>query len=248
MTKILWRLLGFWRPHLRVLIFAYGSMFAGAALAIAIPVVIRYAIDEGVTGRDKSALLLAAGLILLFQGLRAVFLYFRQYLTEYTSQQVAFEQRNRLNDRIQSLSFAYHDRAETGQLMSRVTADVENSRALLSAGLLQLILTLGHVLLIAAIMVFLNWQLAILILLTTPAITIISITTTQKLRPIALAVQQQIGAYTAVLQESLAGIRVVQAFAAEARQSERFQAANWGVRERSLEQNGSPPFGSRYCR
>ena len=126
--------------------------------------------------------------------------------------------------------------------MSRVTADVENSRALLSAGLLQLILTLGHVLLIAAIMVFLNWQLAILILLTTPAITIISITTTQKLRPIALAVQQQIGAYTAVLQESLAGIRVVQAFAAEARQSERFQAANWGVRERSLEQNRIAAF------
>src|SRR5207245_2821137 len=62
-----------------------------------------------------------------------------------------------------------------------------------------------------------------------------SITTTQRLRPLALAVQQQTGAFTAVLQECLAGIRVVKAFTAEEREFGRFQEANWAVREKSLE-------------
>ena len=70
-----------------------------------------------------------------------------------------------------------------------------------------------------------------------PLISYVSATTATKLRPIWFAVQTQQGAYSAVLQESIAGIRVVQAFTAEEREYENFQKANWNVRESSLDAN-----------
>jgi ATP-binding cassette subfamily B protein len=240
--RILWRLLGYWRPHWPAVVFAYVALFAGTGFALANPAVVRYAIDDGISAGSKPALLTSAGLILALQASRGVFAYFQQYLSEYLSQHVAYDLRNHLYSRIQSLSFSFHDRAQTGQLMSRVTADVENSRQFLSTGLLRLTLTFAQFILVSAVMLSLNWQLAILILVTMPVISYISITTTQKLRPIALAIQQHTGAYTAVLQESLAGIRTVKAFTAEEREYDKFRAANWAVREKSLEQNRISSF------
>ncbi len=81
-----------------------------------------------------------------------------------------------------------------------------------------------------------------MVLVCLPVVLWISISTSRKLRPISLGIQQQTGAYTAVLQEALAGIRVVKAFTAEEREYSRFRAANWAVREQSLESNRISAF------
>ena len=242
MIRILWRLLGYWKPYWPAVVLAYLSLFVSTGFALANPAVVRYAIDSGISGGSKSALLISAGLILALQAGRGVFAYIQTYLSDYLSQHVAFDLRNHLYSRIQSLSSSFHDTAQTGQLMSRATTDVESSRSFLSTGLLRLTLTFGQFLVVSLIMISLNWQLAILILVTMPFVSLISITTTQKLRPIAVAIQQQTGVYTAVLQESLAGIRVVKAFTAEEREYAKFRAANWAVREKSLEQNRISSF------
>jgi ATP-binding cassette subfamily B protein len=119
--------------------------------------------------------------------------------------------------------------------MSRATADVENARLFLDTGLLRLVMLILQFIFVSILMLALNWQLAILILITMPIISWISVQTTAKLRPLATAVQQQTGAYAAVLQECLTGIRVVKAFTAERQEFERFRQANWSVREKSLE-------------
>ena len=235
MYRILWRLICHWRPYWPVVIFAFGSVFGGLAFTLANPTVVRYAIDNGISGGHKSALLVSALLIIVLQTGRGICAYLQNYLGEWLSQHVAYDLRNTLYTRIQSLSFSFHDRAQTGQLMSRATADVENSRLFLDTGLLRLVLTFVQFFFVAALMLSLNWQLALLMLLTMPFVSWISLTTTAKLRPIALAVQQQTGAYAAVLQECLAGIRVVKAFTAETHEFERFREANWSVREKSLE-------------
>ena len=235
MIALLWRLVGYWKPRPLVVFLAFLSVFAGMAFALATPSVIQYAIDTGVSDGSKHALAISAALIIALHVGRGVAAYFQNYLGEYLSQHVAYDLRNQLYNRIQSLSFSFHDHAQAGQLMSRVTADVENSRMFLDNGLLRLTLTFFQFFAVTAIMLTKNWQLALLILVSMPVIGWLSISTTQKLRPIALAVQQQTGAYTAVLQETLSGIRVVKAFAAEAKEFSRFSVANWSVRERSLE-------------
>ena len=126
--------------------------------------------------------------------------------------------------------------------MSQATADVENARLFLDTGLTRMVLMVFQFVFVAGLMLLLSWQLAILIFNTLPLISWVSITTTAKLRPIALEVQQHMGAYAAVLQECLSGIRVVKAFTAEEHEFERFRRANWAVRERSLLSNRIAAF------
>src|SRR5262249_34326639 len=94
--------------------------------------------------------------------------------------------------------------------------------------------TAGLLVAIAGIMLKLDWKLGFLTLLTVPVVMVISFVVSKRTRPLWAQVQQQIGVETSVLQESIAGIRVVKAFAQEAQQFVRFRDANWAVRERSL--------------
>ncbi len=242
MIAILLRLLSYWKPHWPAVVLAYIALFAGMGVDLANPIVLRYAIDHGVASGSKEVLMTSALLVVgLRLGAGAVG-YIRAYLSEYLSQHVAYDLRNDLYNRIQSLSFSFHDHQQTGQLMSRVTADVETSRQFLSSSLLNLTMTFGQFFFVSAILFRLNWQVALMVIVTLPVVSWISVSTSRRLRPLWLAVQQQTGAYTAVLQESIAGMRVVQAFAAEEREYSRFRAANWAVREKSLESNRISAF------
>jgi len=240
--KILWRLILHWRPYPVAVLLAFASVFGNLGFTLATPSVVRYAIDEGISGGSEGALILAAALIILLQTGRGVATYGQSYVGEYLSQHAAYDLRNRLYRQIQSLSFSFHDRSQTGQLMSRATADVENARLFLDTGLTRMVLMVFQFVFVAGLMLLLSWQLAILIFITLPLISWVSITTTAKLRPIALEVQQHMGAYAAVLQECLSGIRVVKAFTAEEHEFERFRRANWAVRERSLLSNRISAF------
>ncbi len=104
MTRILWRLLSYWRPHWPAVVFAYTGLVVSTGFALGNPAVVRYAIDSGISGGSKPALLAAAGMILGLQAGRGVFGYFQTYLSEYLSQHVAYDLRNDLYSRIQSLS------------------------------------------------------------------------------------------------------------------------------------------------
>ncbi len=242
MIKILWRLIFHWRPYPVAVFLAFASVFGNLGFTLATPSVVRYAIDEGISAGSEGALIIAAALIILLQTGRGAATYGQSYVGEYLSQHAAYDLRNRLYRQIQSLSFSFHDRSQTGQLMSRATADVENARLFLDTGLTRMVLMVFQFVFVAGLMLLLSWQLAILIFITLPLISWVSITTTAKLRPIALEVQQHMGAYAAVLQECLSGIRVVKAFTAEEHEFERFRRANWAVRERSLLSNRIAAF------
>jgi ATP-binding cassette subfamily B protein len=236
LTRILLRLLAYWKYHWLAVLLAYGAMLVILALEAGNPQVVGYAIDTGIGGGDESALLLSAVLIIAIYLLNGVFAYAQHYLGEYLSQHVAYDLRNRLYDKIQTLSFSFHDRSQTGQLMSRVTSDVEVARMFLSTGLLRLTLTLARFAVIATILLVSSWQLAVMMFLALPLVMLISIRTTIVIRPISLRIQQYTGAYTAVLQEALSAIRVVKAFGAEEREYEKFRASNWAVRQQTLKQ------------
>ena len=237
MLRILLRLIGRWRTHWRAVGVAFSVAFLSLAADTLKPLAVRYGIDHGIVPGDKGELVIGVLMVLALYAARGLFAYGQNYMSEYLSQSVAYDLRNDLYNKIQGLSFAFHDRSQTGQLMSRVTVDVETSRQFLSQSLLNLVVTFGRFILIAVIVFNLNWQLAASIMLALPLVAFISVNTAQKLRPIWLSVQQQQGEYSAVLQEVISGMRVVQAFGAEDREFENFQKANYSVRERSLAAN-----------
>lgn len=226
---VLLRLLAFLRPYGRQVGLAWLCVLgAGGSLLLA-PWLLRWAIDFGL-GRGDRRLLVMVALALVAAALgRGLFAFGQQYLSEWISQRVAYDLRNLLYDRLQRLSFAYHDRQQTGQLMSRATQDVEGVRMFINFGVLRLAYVLALLLAVLAFMLLDNWRLALVSWAFLPIIAGLSLATTRRLRPLWLAVQDGLGRLSTVLQESLSGIRVVKAFAREGYESRRFAREAQGL-------------------
>jgi ABC-type multidrug transport system fused ATPase/permease subunit len=212
----------------------------------ATPWILKEAIDVGIGSHNLKALVVSAVAIILFSLGRGFFSYLLTYIGESLSQHVAFDLRRDFYERMQSLSFAFHDKIETGQLMSRATVDVETARTFLGQSLLRFVYAVGLVLAVVAIMLKLDWRLGFLTFLTIPATMFVTYHVSRRTRPLWLQVQQQLGVEASVLQESIAGMKVVKAFAQEEPQFERFSAANWSVRERSLMANRIANFNQPF--
>ncbi|MBI5291962.1 MAG: ABC transporter ATP-binding protein [Chloroflexi bacterium] len=175
---------------------------------------------------NAPALLLRAGIaIVVFAALRGVFAFLQAYWAERNSQSVAFDLRNDLYAKIQRLSFSYHDRNQTGQLMIRATDDVEKVRLFIGQGLLQLV---GAVLLLSGTLILLfstNAQLAVVTLWILPVALVLFMIFGTISQPLFSKVQQKLSALNTVLQENLAGIKVVKAFTREAGEQVKFKTA-----------------------
>lgn len=173
----------------------------------------------------RQALLWAVAMIAVFALARGLFAFTQAFMAEKLSQSVAFDFRNELFAKVQRLSFSYHDRNRTGQLMIRATDDVEKVRLFLGQGLLmtlQSFLLLGGAL---AMLIVTNWRLTLVVLPILPLALIMFMIFGGVTQPLFREAQVKLSALNTVLQESLAGIRVVKAFARERHQQARFREA-----------------------
>lgn len=205
------------------LLLAALCVFAASAFVLVQPKLIGWAVQLGVQrSSDKHLLIVAAGAILAASILRGLFTFGQSYLGEWLSQHVAFDIRNAIYERLQRLSYAYHDKAQIGQIMSRATQDVEGVRFYISMGLLRLVYTAVLLVVALVLMVVADVRLALASWMFLPAIAAISIVSQSKLRPVWMRVQEQQGRMSTVLQENLSGMRVVKSFAREAFESTKF--------------------------
>jgi ATP-binding cassette subfamily B protein len=171
--------------------------------------------------------LVQAGIaIVIFAILRGIFSFLQAYWAERNSQNVAFDIRNDLFAKIQRLSFSYHDRNQTGQLMVRATDDIEKVRMFIGQGLLQLA---GSLVLLAGTLIIIfstNARLAIVALWILPVALILFMIFGTVSRPLFTLVQQKLSALNTILQENLAGIKVIKSFTRESSEQEKFKASS----------------------
>lgn len=214
------------RPYWLLALGALSSMGIVSAANLWSPQILRRVIDLGIMTGDQAALLTTTLLLIGVALVRGLFSFTQGYLGEKMSQGLAYDLRNLLYGKIQNLSFSYHDKAQTGQLMTRVTSDVEQVRTFMSMGLLQVINTL--IMLVGTIiaLVMINWQLTLFSLLTIPIMVAVIVRFMLIVRPLFGQVQNRLGALNTVLQENLVGIRVVQAFAREPYEAARYKDLN----------------------
>jgi ATP-binding cassette subfamily B protein len=180
------------------------------------------------------ALITAIIFIVLFAILRGVFSFLQAFWAEKNSQAVAYDLRNDLYAKIQNLSFSYHDKNQTGQLMIRATDDVEKVRLFIGQGLLQLlgalILLTGTVIILFSSNVSLAWT-AMPIL---PIAIVLFVIFASISQPLFIKVQQKLSHLNTVLQENLAGIKVIKAFTREKEQQNKFRAAADDTMQQSI--------------
>jgi len=154
--------------------------------------------------------------------IRGLFAYGQSYVGEWLAQHVAFDIRNAIYDRLQRLSYAYHDKASIGQIMSRATADVEGVRFYVAMGVMRLAYIAMLLLISLSLMAQSDFHLALVSWAFLPLIAAVSVRSQMKLRPIWMRVQDQQGRMSTVLQENLSGMRVVKSFAREGFESLKF--------------------------
>ncbi|WP_298981078.1 ABC transporter ATP-binding protein [Caldilinea sp.] len=180
---------------------------------------------QSILANPLTPLYWAIALILTMAVVRGLFAFAQAYLSEKAGQNIAFDFRNELFAKIQRLSFSYHDRNRTGQLMIRATDDVEKVRLFIGQGLLMAMQAI--VLLTGALIMLLltNFQLTLVVLPILPIALVMFMLFGAITQPLFSKVQQKLSTLNTILQENLAGIKVVKAFATEAQEQKRFTAA-----------------------
>ena len=236
---VLLRLVGRAMPYKRAIAVAFAVLAGAAALDVLAPILVGIAIDTGLDiatvqnagggeetiARGTIATLLATVAVLLLVGvLRGVFKYGQAYLGERISQQIAYDFRNDIYDHLQRLSYAYHDQAQIGQIMSRATGDVEGVRMFVSMGVLRFLYVLVLCGAVYTLMLVTNLKVGLAALAFAPIIAVQGTWASAKLRPIWLHVQDLQGQMANVLQENLTGQRVVKAFSRTEFEQQKFDA------------------------
>jgi ATP-binding cassette subfamily B multidrug efflux pump len=201
---------------------------------LATPLLIGRAIDEGIGPRRLGVIFVVVGWLVGLALARALFTFLQGYLAERASQGVAYDLRDALFERIERLSFSYYDRVQTGQLVTRLTSDVEQIRTFAGSGVVQLANAVVMLVGTTVVLLYLDWQLALVALAIVPIIAVLLVRFVGRIRPLFREVQQTLGRLNTVLQEDLLGVRVIRAFAREDYETARYASVNDELLEKNL--------------
>jgi ABC-type multidrug transport system fused ATPase/permease subunit len=210
--RILVKIFIFLKPYGAYMAWAFISLLAATAFSLVVPRLVGDAVDAGLARQDVNSLFTYAVWIVVTGVLRGVFTFLQSYFGELVSSRIAYDIRNALYDHIQRLSFDYHGKMDTAQLMSRATADVDAVRWFISFGILRTIRVVILFFAAGVLLYTLNWQLTLVSFACLPIIGAWAIISSARTRQIWAGVQQNIADMGTVLHENLTGIRVVKAF------------------------------------
>ncbi len=234
MSSALFRSLRFVRAYRGVAALAVLGVLASTAASLIAPQILRRIIDAGIGSGDMSLVIRQSMALIAVSVVGGVAGFAEGYLSARASHGAAFDMRSTIFDKLQGLSFSYHDRAQTGQLITRVTSDVDLVRDFVGGGLVQAV---SAVLLLVGAIAFLlamDARLALLAFVVIPVTIGVLLLFVRRLGPMFREFQARLAALNTVLQENVAGVRVVRAFAREDYERERYRLANESLLQQGL--------------
>ncbi|MFH1085686.1 MAG: ABC transporter ATP-binding protein [Chloroflexota bacterium] len=221
--NILLRCIGYLRRYGVVVFWAILSLVGSSLLGLVMPWMIQRMIDTALEYGAMSVVGLYAVGSVAVALLNGACGFGQRFAMAIAVQGAVYDLGNQLYNYVMRLSFSYHDRARTGQLISRLTSDLDAISQFLSfglSGIVGIVITLVG----ASYMLFrMSWQLGLMGILLLPPMSFIALKGSSTLGPRFLALRQQFGRITGQLQENFAGVRVVKAFAREDHEVERFR-------------------------
>src|SRR5438552_8232043 len=190
----------------------------------------------GWIGTDKFSILNFAILaVIAIAILGAVSSYVEKYLTTSVGQWVMHDLRRVLYSHIQRLSLSFHDQKRTGDLISRVTSDIDAVQSLISTVLLGILVNVLTLIGMIVVMFYLNWEFTLIALMVAPGLFLVVFHFTHRIKKASRAVRRKEGEVVSVLEEVLSSIRVVKAFAREDYEQKRFERQSLKSVEAALE-------------
>ncbi|MDD7656860.1 MAG: lipid A export permease/ATP-binding protein MsbA [Anaerovibrio sp.] len=221
------RLLAYIKPYTRRLALAVVCIIMAAGANLYLPWIIKDMIDDVLMSKDMVMLNLIAAGILVVMFTRGVFYYGQSYLVSYVGQRVIIDVRSVLFRKFQRMPLSYYDKQQTGTVMSYITNDVAVMQSAIVDNLIELV-TEGSILIGSlAMMIYLDWKLSLLTLMTIPLVGFAMKIFGRKLKRSSTVIQERVAEITSLLQESISAIRVVKSFVRESYEIKRFEEQNW---------------------
>ncbi len=234
-ARLMRRLLQYLRPYWRSVSVAFVAIIIGAAASLAQPYLIKIAIDRYITvgrlaGLDRLAALYLAILILAFAAE-----YVQTWTMQLIGQWIMFDLRMAIYGHLQQLDLRYYDRNPVGRLMTRVTSDVDVLNDLFTSGVVTVFGDLFSLFGIMGMMLWMNWQLALVTFAVLPLIVLITQWFRSHVRDSYRVIRGLIARINAFLQENITGMSTVQLFRREALNFSRFDRIDRDHRDANIE-------------
>ncbi|MCL4543955.1 MAG: ABC transporter ATP-binding protein/permease [Chloroflexi bacterium] len=223
---LLRRMAAFAHEQRAFLIVSGFAVLLASAINMVPPLMTKIIVDSVIARHDESELLVIAIAMIALQVVRYGLNFLNRYAIALASQQVIYRLGKDLYERLLKLSLRFYERNGSGEIISRVTNDINVIQNSLSGGVVQAAIGLLNIVAYAAILLVLNWRLALLCFTTVPSLFAASVLTSAVLRDRYKNVQEKIASVNAVLAENITGARVSRAFAREASQTARFEQQN----------------------
>ena len=233
--KVARRLLRYLKPYVKLLIPALILTLVLNLLGTLQPKFTQYAIDWYIIPKKTDGLTLFALVFVGTQFLRLVFSYFQTVLLNTVGQYVMFDLRREIYNKLQHQEVAYYDRNPVGRIMTRLTADVDALNELFTSGVTDLLGDLVMIAAILAVMLYMDWRLTLITLLTVPMLFAATTWFRKGARKGFDLVRIKIARIYSFLQEHFSGAQTVQIFNAEAKSLRRFARINDEHRQANID-------------
>lgn len=220
--EVLKQLKEFYWDRRRLLYLSIIFLALNTALGIVYPLIFRYLIDEVIEPRQFELVPLISSILLLVIIIKSTFQYFHGYTGSRVGNIVSYNLRNALYKKLQFLSFRYYDRAKTGDLMSRLTADLEGIRHFIGFGFAQILNMFLMVAFGATAMALIDWRLTLITLATMPFMAYAALRFEKRVHPAFRSIRRSMADLTTAVQENITGVRTVKSFAREPHEIEKF--------------------------
>ncbi len=224
--RLLRRLLGYLRPHLPAVAAAFALIVAQAGVDLVAPYLTKVAIDRHIAKGDAAGLLRVAGLYLLALVVAFAVRFSQNYIMQMTGQRIMQDMRREIFAHLQRLHVGHFDRNPVGRLMTRVTTDVDAVNELFTSGVVTVFGDVFTLLGIMAVMVALDWRLALVTFAVLPPFFALTNWFRRGARESFRETRKWVARINAFLQENLSGMAVVQLFRREERNRDAFAAIN----------------------
>ncbi len=238
MLRILRRLRPYLRTHRSAFVIAVVAMVGFDLLTQAIPLAIGYITDYVYPAIHEPGIMrvlfLVCGAVLVVGLVRGVLIHLMVRNYWRLAESVVRDLRNTLYEKLQHLPLDFYDRARTGDLMSRVTYDIQVIRNFIAFGIEHRIRIILISITVFSLMLYQDWRLALAVFVIVPIFFATVLYFSKKMRTAVLRQQRQMGRLNARIQENLTGIRVVKAFSAEEREKELFERENREMLDKDL--------------
>ncbi len=223
------------RKHLALVVGALALVLLASALNMVNPYVTGAIVDRVIVANNPALLPRLLAIMIAATLLKAVVRYVFQMAFEHVSQDVIFSIRRDLYRHLNALDFTYFERTKTGDIMARMTGDMDAVRHYV-AWVIYMSVENGAIFLFSVAILFtINWELALVLFALTPTVGWFARRLAGTVRPTFLAIREQFSRLNSVVQENIAGNRVVKAFSRERFEIEKFERENAAFRDRNLD-------------